>query len=204
MYIISDILCNNIISSYTRPSMDLAEPWQIGFQDPATPVMEGIISLHHDAMLIIWVVMGLVVWMMGATIYYFANSRHKNPTDVVHGTVLEIVWTVVPALILAVLAVPSFALLYSIEEVPDSTITIKAIGHQWYWTYEYSDYVDAEGESIVFDSYMIPEDDLTGGNLRLAFFEYPQSNPLALPGSVQWSFFVAQFLLIAEPFLKCL
>ena len=148
-------------------SCDTAQDGQILFQDPASPVMEGIISLHHDAMLIIWVVMGLVVWMMGVTIYYFANSRHKNPTDIVHGTVLEIVWTVVPALILAVLAVPSFALLYSIEEVPDSTITIKAIGHQWYWTYEYSDYVDAEGESIVFDSYMIPEEDLRTGMLRL-------------------------------------
>jgi cytochrome c oxidase subunit 2 len=148
-------------------SCDTAQPWQILFQDPASPVMEGIISLHHDAMLIIWVVIGLVMWMMGATCYYFRNSVHKNPTDVVHGTVLEIVWTVVPALILGVLAVPSFALLYSVEEVPDATMTIKAVGHQWYWTYEYSDYVNEEGESIAFDSYMIPEEDLSPGGLRL-------------------------------------
>ena len=109
-------LITNLFTSVA--SCDTAQPGQYLFQDPASPVMEGIIALHHDAMLIIWVVMGLVVWMMAATIYYFRNSVHKNPTDVVHGTVLEIVWTVVPALILLILAVPSFALLYSIEEVP--------------------------------------------------------------------------------------
>jgi cytochrome c oxidase subunit 2 len=70
------------------------------------------------------------MWMMGATIYYFRSSVNKFPNDIVHGTVREIVWTIVPARILGVLAVPSFALLYSIEEVPDSTITLKATGNQ--------------------------------------------------------------------------
>ena len=148
-------------------SCDAAVPGQYLFQEPASPVMEGIISLHHDAMLIIWVVMGLVMWMMAVTIICFRNSVHKNPTDIVHGTVLEIVWTVVPALILGVLAVPSFALLYSIEEVPDASITIKAIGHQWYWSYEYSDYQNDENESLAFDACMVHEEDLVEGNYRL-------------------------------------
>merc|ERR1711964_924169 len=158
-------LITNLFTSVA--SCDTAQDGQYLFQDPASPVMEGIISLHHDAMLIIWVVMGLVVWMMAATVFYFRNSIHKNPTDIVHGTVLEIVWTVVPALILGILAVPSFALLYSVEEVPDATMTIKAIGHQWYWTYEYSDYQDEGGEGLAFESYMIPSDELVEGHLRL-------------------------------------
>ena len=164
----SNIDFSSIINFFAGvASCDTAQPGQVLFQDPASPVMEGIVSLHHDAMLIIWVVMGLVVWMLGATIYYFRNSIHKNPTDVVHGTVLEIVWTVVPALILAVLAVPSFALLYSVDELPDVTMTVKAIGNQWFWKYEYSDYVNEEGDGIAFDSYMIPADELEPGHLRL-------------------------------------
>ena len=76
-------------------------------------------------------------------------------------------WTVTPSLILMVIAVPSFALLYSMDEIVNPSITLKAIGHQWYWTYELSDYSTADDASIVFDSYMIPEDDLTLGQLRL-------------------------------------
>ena len=80
---------------------------------------------------------------------------------------IEVAWTVTPSLILMVIAVPSFALLYSMDEIVDPSITLKAIGHQWYWTYELSDYSTSDEESIVFDSYMIPEDDLTLGQLRL-------------------------------------
>jgi len=84
-----------------------------------------------------------------------------------HGTVLEIVWTVTPALILMVVAVPSFALLYSVDELIDPAITIKAVGHQWYWSYEFSDYATEGGEIINFDSYMLPTEDLDKGQLRL-------------------------------------
>ena len=93
-----------------------------------------------------------------------------NPTPVkfTHSTPLEVVWTIVPAIVLLFIAVPSFALLYSMDELIDPTITLKAVGHQWYWSYEFSDYATLEGgESLNYDSYMIPEDDLTGGNLRL-------------------------------------
>jgi len=84
----------------------------------------------------------------------------------VHGTTIEIVWTVLPSLILVVVALPSFALLYSIDEIIDPTITIKCVGHQWYWSYEYSDFETKLG-TINFDSYMIPEDELEFGELRL-------------------------------------
>jgi len=78
---------------------------------------------------------------------------------------IEIIWTIVPALLLIVIAVPSFALLYSVDEVLDPSITFKIVGHQWYWSYEYSDY--SVENDIVFESYMLPEDELTIGDLRL-------------------------------------
>lgn len=80
---------------------------------------------------------------------------------------IEIVWTITPSLILMLIAVPSFALLYSIDEVIDPVITLKVIGHQWYWSYEYSDFSDKNGNAIAYDSYMLQDDDLVPGQLRL-------------------------------------
>lgn len=148
---------------------DAAVPWQFGFQDPATPVAAGIINFHHDLMFILIFVVIFVSWMLMRTVQHFNNDVNKVPSDVVHGTTIEIVWTIIPALLLMVIAVPSFALLYSVDEMVDPALTIKVIGHQWYWTYEYSDYyVDGdEDASLVFDSYMLPEDELSKGHLRL-------------------------------------
>lgn len=87
--------------------------------------------------------------------------------NLTHGTNLEIVWTVTPSIILLLIAVPSFALLYSMDEVIDPTLTFKAIGHQWYWSYQYSDYVVNENININFDSYMIPTEELKEGQFRL-------------------------------------
>jgi cytochrome c oxidase subunit 2 len=85
-----------------------------------------------------------------------------------HSSQLEIVWTIIPAIILLLIAVPSFALLYSLDEVIDPAVTLKVIGHQWYWSYEYSDYATLEGgESLNFDSYMVSTNDLTLGTYRL-------------------------------------
>jgi len=148
-------------------SMDSAEPWQATFQDPASPVMEGIIDLHHDIMFIIVIIVVAVGWVMGRTLQYFSVSNNPVPATWTHGTTLEIIWTVTPSLILMVIAVPSFALLYAVDELKESSLTLKVVGHQWYWSYEYSDYTDADGESIEFDAYMIPEEDLEAGQLRL-------------------------------------
>lgn len=143
--------------------MDAAEPWQLGFQDAATPVMQGIIDLHHDIFFFIVFATCFVVWMLVRTLYHFHHTKNPIPEKIVHGTAIEIIWTVTPSLILILIAVPSFALLYSMEEVVDPALTLKVIGHQWYWSYEYSDYP----ETIAFDSYMIPEEDLELGQLRL-------------------------------------
>jgi cytochrome c oxidase subunit 2 len=146
--------------------MDVAEPWQINFQDPATPVLEGIIDFHNDLMILLTVIGVMVFWVLGRCIVLFENN--PNPSNTVHGTTLEMIWTIIPAVILMFVAVPSFALLYSMDEILDPAVTLKVVGHQWYWSYEYSDYTSAEGESINFDSYMIPEEDLdTLGQLRL-------------------------------------
>jgi cytochrome c oxidase subunit 2 len=155
---------------YLIPQMallDAAEPWQVGFQDPATPVMQGLIDLHHDIFSFMVFISLFVVWMLGRTVYRFNSTKNAVPAKIIHGTVIEIAWTVTPSIILMIIAIPSFALLYSTDELIDPSITVKAIGHQWYWTYEYSDYTDSDDSSIVFDSYMIPEDDLELGQLRL-------------------------------------
>jgi len=146
---------------------DAPEAWQLYFQEAATPTMEGIINLHNDIMAIIIFIAVFTGWMMARTMYLFDASKNKVASRVVHGTTIELVWTIVPSLILVTIAVPSFALLYSMDEVIDPAITLKVIGHQWYWSYEYSDYNTSDDETIAFDSYMIPEDDLELGQLRL-------------------------------------
>jgi len=161
-------ICLYIYSIKLNPGfLDYAHPWQISFQDPATPVMEGIIALHHDLMFVLSIIGTTVTWLLLRTTYLFYHKNSPVPSNITHGTTIEIVWTVTPSIILMVIAVPSFALLYSIDEVIDPAITLKVIGHQWYWSYEYSDYSDIDGNSISFDSYMVADDDLEQGQLRL-------------------------------------
>jgi len=152
---------------YNPCFLDYAHPWQISFQDPATPVMEGIIALHHDLMFVLSIIGTAVTWLLLRTTYLFYHKNNSVPSNITHGTTIEIIWTITPSIILMVIAIPSFALLYSIDEVIDPAVTLKVIGHQWYWSYEYSDYSDQKGNAISFDSYMVSDDDLKTGGLRL-------------------------------------
>lgn len=141
---------------------------QLGFQDPSSPIMEEIINFHNYTMIyIVFIVIG-VMWIMFELLRQFSKSTsfisHKY---MIHGTLIELIWTITPALILVGIAFPSFKLLYLMDEILDAGITIKVIGHQWYWSYEYSDYATQNGQSIEFDSYMLGEDDLEVGDLRL-------------------------------------
>lgn len=113
------------------------------------------------------IILVFVIWMLARTLYHFREGNNPVPEKILHGTTIEIAWTIAPSLILVFIAIPSFALLYSMDEVVDPAVTVKAIGHQWYWSYEYSDYNQSDEESVAFDSYMIPEDDLSVGQLRL-------------------------------------
>lgn len=146
---------------------DSPEPWQLYFQEAATPTMEGIVNLHNDIMAIITFIAIFTGWMLFRTVYLFSADKVKVASKQVHGTTIELIWTIVPSLILVTIAIPSFALLYSMDEVIDPAITLKVIAHQWYWSYEYSDYNTSDEDSISFDSYMIQEDDLELGQLRL-------------------------------------
>ena len=147
---------------------DAPEPWQIGFQDSAAPGFTGIVELHNTIFFYLVVISVGVFWVLGSIMYYYNSKKspivHKYLN---HGTLIELIWTVTPAFILIAIAFPSFRLLYLLDEVISPTITIKVVGHQWYWSYEYSDYINESGESIEFDSYMIPESDLELGQFRL-------------------------------------
>ena len=158
----------NFTSIFNIILNDIAEPWQLGFQDSAAPGFTGLVSLHNTIGFYLIVISLAVFWVLFSLIYYY--NYNKNPIAhkyLTHGTVLELVWTITPALILIAIAFPSFRLLYLMDEVISPTLTIKIVGHQWYWSYEYSDFITDSGESIDFDSYMIPESDLELGQFRL-------------------------------------
>jgi len=99
--------------------------------------------------------------------YFNSTNSHIVYKYWTHGTLIELIWTITPAILLMFIAQPSFSLLYILDEVISPTTTIKAVGHQWYWSYEYTDYETASGDVVEFDSYMIPESDLETGQLRL-------------------------------------
>ena len=167
---------------------------EINFQDPATPIMEGIIDIHHHVFLFLTIVFVFVCWILYSILLNFyiklpipyialkKNSPYLNrlinisKLKLTHNTLIEIIWTIIPSIILYLIAIPSFLLLYSMDEIIDPAFTIKVIGHQWYWSYEYSD-DSIYGFSINFDSYMLPEDELEFGQLRLLEVD----NPIVLP-----------------------
>ncbi len=147
---------------------DVAEAYQVGFNDSASPVMEGIIDFHNYVMIYIVFIMISTLWVLSSTLVeYNKHTRVISHKYLTHGTTIEIIWTITPAIILVFIAFPSFKLIYLMDEVVDPAITLKVIGHQWYWSYEYSDYADQDGTTINFDSYMIPTADLELGQFRL-------------------------------------
>jgi cytochrome c oxidase subunit 2 len=144
---------------------DIAEPWQVLFQDSGTKIMEGIVNLHNWILFYLIMISIFVLWFLLVIMKEFNST--KNPISyrkLKDGTLIEVIWTLTPALILITIALPSFKLLYLMDEILDPTITIKTIGRQWYWEYEYSDYISPE---LSFESYMIPTDNLEEGQLRL-------------------------------------
>jgi cytochrome c oxidase subunit II len=138
------------------------EPWQLNFQPAASPVMEQVESLHD---LLLWIITLVSIFVLALLLYAcvrFRAARNASPSRRTHHTLLEIAWTALPVLILVVIAIPSFKLLYFMDRVQEPEMTIKAIGHQWYWSYEYPD----DG-NFTFDAYMIADQDLQEGQLRL-------------------------------------
>nr|YP_009300648.1 cytochrome c oxidase subunit II [Turritopsis dohrnii]ALK27149.1 cytochrome c oxidase subunit II [Turritopsis dohrnii] len=152
---------------------DAAEIGQLSFQDSGSPVSQDLIFFHDNIMFIIIVILVIVGWMMISAMF---NKHYYK--FLVEGTLIEIVWTLIPAVVLLFIAFPSLQLLYSMDEIVDPSLTIKAIGHQWYWSYEYSDIKEG---SLEFDSYMVASSDLKEGDLRLLEVD----NRLVLPVNTQ-------------------
>ena len=147
-------------------------PWQLGMQAPATPVKQRLSSFHDELLVIIFCIAGFVMALQLYVILRFNHRRNPAPSHTSHNPVIEILWTVVPVLILVIIAIPSFKLMYYMDRVPNPDMTIKVTGHQWYWSYEYPDQKD-----LAFDSNIIQEADLKPGQKRLLDVD----NPLVVP-----------------------
>ena len=154
-----------IISSFFIVSKVLAnqpKDWQLGFQNAASDSMRDIVSFHNNLLLpIIIAISVFVLFLMLYACIRFRASANPNPSKRTHNVTVEILWTLIPCLILIVMAVPSFKILYKQDTIPKADLTIKAVGYQWYWGYENPD------ENIIFDSYMIEEKDLRADQPRL-------------------------------------
>jgi cytochrome c oxidase subunit 2 len=131
-------------------------------QPSASPVKEQIGSLHNFLLVIITLITVFVLALLVYVMVRFRASANPVPTRTSHNTLLEVAWTVVPVLILVVIAIPSFKLLYFMDRTTEAEMTLKVTGHQWYWKYEYPD----QG-GFTFDSYMVQEGDLKPGQMRL-------------------------------------
>nr|UBD07332.1 cytochrome c oxidase subunit II [Synapturanus sp. MNHN-RA-2020.0087] len=145
----------------------MAHPTQLGLQNAASPIMEELLHFHDHALMATLLISILVLYIISTLM----TTKLSN-TNTIDAQEIELVWTIMPAIILIAMALPSLRILYLMDEINDSNITFKTIGHQWYWSYEYSDLTD-----ISFDSYMIPTKDLTPGLLRLLEVD----NRLTLP-----------------------
>ena len=153
------------ISSIVFASSAIAnqpKDWQLGFQNAASEGMRDIVNFHNNLLLpIIIAISVFVLFLMIYACIRFRASKNPNPSKTTHNVAVEVLWTLIPCLILIVMAVPSFKILYKQDTIPKADLTIKAVGYQWYWGYEYPD------ENIIFDSYMIEEKDLKEGQPRL-------------------------------------
>ena len=136
--------------------------WQLGFQKAASESMRDIVAFHDNLLLpIIIAISVFVLFLMLYACVRFRASANPNPSKRTHNVTVEVLWTLIPCLILIVMAVPSFKILYKQDAIPKADLTIKAIGYQWYWGYEYPD------ENIIFESYMVEDKDLRPDQPRL-------------------------------------
>lgn len=144
----------------SRIYADYGEAWATGFQDPASDWMYAIIDLHDRIIFYLIIILSVVIWFLSSSMLNKDHMAHLH-----HGNALELLWTITPAAILWAIGLPSLRLLYMMDSVLDTEISVKIMGSQWFWTYEYSDYAD-NGGNISFDSFMVSDNDLELGELR--------------------------------------
>ena len=141
---------------------DQPRPWQLGLQDAATPVMERIVNFHDALLVVISVIVAFVLALLLYVIFRFNEKRNPTPSRTAHNTLIEVLWTALPVIILIGITIPSIRLIWYADRTQDADMTIKAIGHQWYWSYEYPD-----NGNFTFDALLVPDSDLQSGQLRL-------------------------------------
>nr|YP_009236069.1 cytochrome c oxidase subunit II [Pungitius platygaster]AME17811.1 cytochrome c oxidase subunit II [Pungitius platygaster] len=149
----------------------MANPSQLGFQDAASPVMEELLHFHDHTLMIVFLISTLVLYIIVAMVSTKLTNKY-----ILDSQEIEIIWTILPAIILILIALPSLRILYLMDEINSPLLTIKAVGHQWYWSYEYTDY-----EDLGFDAYMIPTQDLTPGQFRLMETDHRMVIPAESP-----------------------
>ena len=152
----------------------VATDWQLSFQNPATDLMQEVVTLHNGILIVMTLITLFVLFLLFYVSFRFSAKRNPIPSTTTHNTIIEILWTAIPIVILVVMAIPSFKLLYKQEKSDSYDMTVKVIGHQWYWEYEYPDH-----GNFYFESYMIEEEDLQKGDLRLLTVD----NPLVIPAN---------------------
>lgn len=150
-----------IILSASTALADRPVPWQMGFQEAVTPVMQNIKEFHNILLVVIYAISIFVFILLVYTCYRFSAKRNPVPSKTTHNTLVEIIWTAVPVLILVILAVPSMRTLYFAEKIENSELTIKIVGNQWYWHYIYPE------SNLEFDSNMVKDSDIKPGEYRL-------------------------------------
>jgi cytochrome c oxidase subunit 2 len=147
-------------------------PWQIGFQPAASPVMERLNDFHNLLLVVITLIALFVLGLLVYVMWRFSERKNPTPSKTTHNTLIEVLWTVIPVIILVLIAIPSFRIMYYADHVEEADMTLKVIGRQWYWTYQYPDQGDIE-----IDSTMIPDEEITEGQRRLLEVD----NRLVLP-----------------------
>nr|ARH54587.1 cytochrome c oxidase subunit 2 [Pogonus iridipennis] len=143
----------------------------LNLQDSASPLMEQLMFFHDHTLMILTMITMLVGYLMASM--FFNKFIHRY---LLEGQMIELIWTILPAITLVFIALPSLRLLYLLDEISNPSITLKSIGHQWYWSYEYSDF-----KKLEFDSYMIPTNEMENNGFRLLDVD----NRIVLPFNTQ-------------------
>nr|YP_007625513.1 cytochrome c oxidase subunit II [Ctenomys sociabilis]ADK72561.1 cytochrome c oxidase subunit II [Ctenomys sociabilis] len=149
----------------------MAYPYQLGFQDATSPIMEELLQFHDHTLMIVFLISTLVLYLI--SLMLTTKLTHTSTMDAQE---VETIWTILPAIILIMIALPSLRILYMMDEVNNPLLTVKTMGHQWYWSYEYTDY-----DELNFDSYMIPTMELKPGDLRLLEVDNRVVLPMEMP-----------------------
>nr|YP_010000927.1 cytochrome c oxidase subunit II [Climacteris rufus]QOD96852.1 cytochrome c oxidase subunit II [Climacteris rufus] len=148
----------------------MANHSQFGFQDASSPIMEELVEFHDHALMVALAICSLVLYLLTHML------TEKLSSSTVDAQEIELIWTILPAIVLILLALPSLQILYMMDEVNEPDLTMKAIGHQWYWSYEYTDF-----KELTFDSYMVPTTDLPRGHFRLLEVDHRVVVPMESP-----------------------